>query len=51
LEVARRRASLSHLDADDLEDLALQSADDALVAVLAKPETFRGAGALPARPF
>jgi RNA polymerase sigma-70 factor, ECF subfamily len=41
-EVARRRATLPHWDGDDLDDLALQSADDALVAVLAKLDGFRG---------
>jgi RNA polymerase sigma-70 factor, ECF subfamily len=41
-EVARRRATLPHLDRGDLDDLALQSADDALVAVLAKLDEFRG---------
>jgi RNA polymerase sigma-70 factor (ECF subfamily) len=41
-EVNRRRASLTHLHGDDFEDVAHQSADDALVAVLAKLDTFRG---------
>lgn len=41
-ELGRRRAQLWHLGAQDLEDLAEQSADDALVAVLAKLGTFRG---------
>jgi len=41
-EVARRRATLPDWDGDDLDDLALQSADDALVAVLAKLDGFRG---------
>jgi RNA polymerase sigma-70 factor (ECF subfamily) len=41
-EVARRRATLPHLRGDDLDDVALQSADDALVAVLAKLDDFRG---------
>jgi RNA polymerase sigma-70 factor, ECF subfamily len=41
-EVNRRRASLPHLRGDDFDDLALQSADDALMAVLAKLDTFRG---------
>jgi RNA polymerase sigma-70 factor, ECF subfamily len=41
-EVNRRRASLPHLRGDDFDDLAVQSADDALVAVLAKLDTFRG---------
>jgi RNA polymerase sigma-70 factor (ECF subfamily) len=41
-EVARRRAFLPHVRADQLSDLALQSADDALVAVLAKLDRYRG---------
>jgi RNA polymerase sigma-70 factor, ECF subfamily len=41
-EVARRRASLPHIRDGDLDDLALQSADDALVAVLRKLPGFRG---------
>jgi RNA polymerase sigma-70 factor (ECF subfamily) len=41
-ELDRRRDSLPHLDGDDREDLAQQSADDALVAVLGKLDQFRG---------
>jgi RNA polymerase sigma-70 factor (ECF subfamily) len=41
-EAGRRRASLSHVDAAELDDLVNQAADDALVAVLAKLHTFRG---------
>jgi len=41
-EIDRRRASLPHLRGDDQEDLAQQSADDALAAVLAKLGAFRG---------
>jgi RNA polymerase sigma-70 factor (ECF subfamily) len=41
-EVARRRRTTARWDGDDLDDLALQSADDALVAVLAKLDEFRG---------
>jgi RNA polymerase sigma-70 factor (ECF subfamily) len=41
-EVARRRASLPHLRGEALDDLAGQSADDALVAVLGKLDDFRG---------
>ena len=41
-EVARRAAGLAHLRGNDLDDLALQSADDALVAVLGKLDEFRG---------
>jgi len=42
-EVGRRRASLSHLRGDDFGDLAMQCADDALVALLGKLDDFRGA--------
>ncbi len=41
-EVGRRRTSLPHLRGMSLDDLATQSADDALVAVLAKLDGFRG---------
>ncbi len=41
-EVGRRRAALPHLRGEALEDIAMQSADDALVAVLAKLDDFRG---------
>ena len=41
-EVDRRRAVYPHLRAGDCEDLAQQSADDALVAVLGKLDDFRG---------
>jgi RNA polymerase sigma-70 factor (ECF subfamily) len=41
-EVSRRRGTAPHLRAGDLDDLAQQSADDALVAVLAKLADFRG---------
>jgi len=42
-EIGRRRAALSHVRGEELEDLATQAADDALVAILAKLHTFRGA--------
>jgi RNA polymerase sigma-70 factor (ECF subfamily) len=42
-EVNRRRASLPFVRGEALEDLATQAADDALVAVLAKLDDFRGA--------
>jgi RNA polymerase sigma-70 factor (ECF subfamily) len=41
-EVNRRRNSLPHLRGDDFDDLAMQSADDALVAVLSKLDSYRG---------
>jgi RNA polymerase sigma-70 factor (ECF subfamily) len=41
-EVQRRRSLAPHLRGDDFEDLAMQSADDALVAILRKLDDFRG---------
>ena len=41
-EVNRRRAAFPHLRGNDYDDLAQQSADDALVAVLSKLDDFRG---------
>ncbi len=41
-EVARRRRSLPGVGSAELDDLALQSADDALLAVLGKLDEFRG---------
>jgi RNA polymerase sigma-70 factor (ECF subfamily) len=42
-ELRRRRAALSHVRGEELEDIARQAADDALMAVLAKLDEFRGA--------
>ena len=42
-EVARRRPSLPHLRGNELDDIALEAADDALVSVLARLDDFRGA--------
>ncbi|HEU5362345.1 MAG TPA: sigma-70 family RNA polymerase sigma factor [Gaiellaceae bacterium] len=42
-EVARRRSALPHLRGDELDDIALEAADDALVSVLRKLDDFRGA--------
>jgi RNA polymerase sigma-70 factor (ECF subfamily) len=42
-ELSRRQAALAHVRGEELDDLAVQAADDALVAVLAKLDTFRGA--------
>jgi RNA polymerase sigma-70 factor, ECF subfamily len=42
-EVARRRPSLPHLRGNDLDDIATQAADDALVSVLRRLDDFRGA--------
>jgi len=41
-EVHRRARAIGHLRGGDLDDLAVQAANDALVAVLAKLESFRG---------
>jgi RNA polymerase sigma-70 factor (ECF subfamily) len=40
--VRRRAASLAHPSGADLDDLAVQAADDAVVAILAKLDQFRG---------
>ena len=42
-EVARRRPSLPHLRGDEVDDIANEAADDALVSVLARLDSFRGA--------
>jgi RNA polymerase sigma-70 factor (ECF subfamily) len=42
-ELARRRASLPHLRGNELEDIAVESADDALMSVLRRLDDFRGA--------
>jgi len=42
-ELSRRRAALSHVRGEELDDIAMQAADDALMAVLAKVDDFRGA--------
>ena len=42
-EVARRRAALPHLRGGDFDDIANQAADDALVSVLGRLDSFRGA--------
>jgi RNA polymerase sigma-70 factor, ECF subfamily len=41
-ETGRRRAALPHLRGGDFDDLAQQSADDALLAILDKLDDFRG---------
>jgi RNA polymerase sigma-70 factor (ECF subfamily) len=41
-ELSRRRGALSHVRGEELDDLANQAADDALVAVLGKLDDFRG---------
>ena len=42
-EVARRRPTLGHLRGDDLDDIANQAADDALMSILRRLDDFRGA--------
>ena len=42
-EVARRRPTLPHLRGDELEDIATEAADDALMSVLRRLPDFRGA--------
>jgi RNA polymerase sigma-70 factor, ECF subfamily len=42
-EVARRRPALPHLRGGDLDDIAHEAADDALVSVLARLDSFQGA--------
>ncbi len=41
-EVARRRPTLPHLHGNELDDIALEAADDALMSVLARLDDFRG---------
>ncbi|MGH9060660.1 MAG: hypothetical protein ACRDZY_14280, partial [Acidimicrobiales bacterium] len=41
-QVRRRTAGLAHPSGRDLDDLVVQAADDALVAILAKLDQFRG---------
>jgi RNA polymerase sigma-70 factor, ECF subfamily len=42
-EVARRRPSLPHLRGNELDEIAMEAADDALMSVLARLDDFRGA--------
>jgi RNA polymerase sigma-70 factor, ECF subfamily len=42
-ELSRRRAALALVRLDEFDDLAMQATDDALAAVLAKLDSFRGA--------
>jgi RNA polymerase sigma-70 factor, ECF subfamily len=42
-ECARRRPAMPHLRGNDLDDIANQAADDALVSVLGRLDSFRGA--------
>ena len=42
-EVARRRPSLPHIRGDELDDIAAEAADDAVLGVLRRLDDFRGA--------
>lgn len=42
-EVARRRPTLPHIRGDELDDIATEAADDALMSVLRRLDDFRGA--------
>jgi RNA polymerase sigma-70 factor, ECF subfamily len=42
-EVARRRPSMPHVRGDELDDIATEAADDALMSVLRRLDDFRGA--------
>ena len=42
-EVARRRPTLPHLRGNELDEIALEAADDALMSVLRRLDDFRGA--------
>jgi RNA polymerase sigma-70 factor (ECF subfamily) len=42
-EVARRRPTLPHLRGNELDEIALEAADDALMSILARLGDFRGA--------
>ena len=42
-EIARRRPALPHLRGNELDDIALEAADDALISVLNRLDDFRGA--------
>jgi RNA polymerase sigma-70 factor (ECF subfamily) len=41
-EIARRRVTMPHLRGDELDDLAAEAADDAVVSVLRRLDDFRG---------
>jgi RNA polymerase sigma-70 factor (ECF subfamily) len=42
-ELRRRRSALAHVRGEELEDIAMQAADDALMSVLSKLDQYRGA--------
>jgi RNA polymerase sigma-70 factor, ECF subfamily len=41
-EVARRKRTLAHLRGDELDDIAMEAADDALMSVLRRLDDYRG---------
>jgi RNA polymerase sigma-70 factor (ECF subfamily) len=41
-EVARRKATLPHLRGNELDDIAMEAADDAMMSVLRRLDDFRG---------
>ena len=41
-EIARRKPTLPHLRGNELDDIAQQAADDALISILARLDHFRG---------
>jgi RNA polymerase sigma-70 factor (ECF subfamily) len=43
LQLGRRPAALSYIRGEQLDDIAMQAADDAIIAVLAKLDDYRGA--------
>src|SRR3954471_12897396 len=46
-EASRRRASMPHIRTSELDEIALEAADDALMSVLARLDDFRGLSRLP----
>jgi RNA polymerase sigma-70 factor (ECF subfamily) len=42
-ELGRRRAALAHVRGEELDEIAMQAANDALMAILSKLDDFRGA--------
>src|SRR4051794_41933901 len=50
-ELSRRRAALSQVRGEELDDLSTQAADDALIAVLGKPDDYHGASRFTTRAY
>ncbi len=46
-ELARRRWALAQVRGEEIQDLAMQAADDALMAILRKLDQYRGRAASP----